>query len=326
MKDTSLKNSTPIKAIGEFTSSHGIVVVALLMIVVCSIISPNFMTKNNILNVLCQTAVYAMLACAEGTLIISGNIDLSAGSTVCMAGILAIPVYVATGSHIIAMAVSILVAVALNLITGIFVSVIKLPAFVATLAMQMAVRGAAKVYTGGMVITKTGEGFSFVGQGYVGGILPMPIIVMFLAILLLWVVLDKTRFGRNLFALGGNREAARASGINVDRYSLYAFLFAGLFVGLAGYVQASRVNAGIPTSCVGYEGKGISAAIIGGIGFAGGTGSAGSVLIGAIIIGIISNILNLMRVDSYVQEVINGLIIIVAVGLDLQTKKKKLSK
>ena len=154
----------------------------------------------------------------------------------------------------------------------------------------------------------------------------MPILVMLIAVIALWITLDKTRFGRNLFALGGNSEAARASGINVERYTFYAFIFSGIFVGLAGYVQASRVNAGIPTSCIGYEGKGISAAIIGGIGFAGGTGSAWSALIGAIIIGIISNILNLMKVDSYVQEIINGLIIVAAVVLDLQTKKKKLGK
>ena len=323
MRTKTLQESTFVKALRKFTSSYGIVVVTIVMIVICSIISPKFLTTSNILNVLCQSAVFAMIACAEGALIISGNIDLSAGSTVCMAGILAIPVYVATGSHIIALLFSIFCGVAMNALSGFFVSVFKLPAFVATLAMQMSVRGAAKVYTGGMVLTETGENFSFVGQGYIGGIFPMPVLLMLVAVVLMWIVLDRTRFGRNLFALGGNREAARASGINVDRYAFYAFLFAGVFIGLAGYVQASRVNAGIPTSCVGYEGKGISAAIIGGVGFAGGTGSAWGVLVGSIIIGIISNILNLMQADSYVQEVINGLIIVVAVVLDLQTKKKR---
>ena len=169
MKTTSLSENSVTKSIKKFTSSYGIVVVMLLMIVVCSIISPNFLTKNNVLNVLCQSAVYAMLACAEGVLIISGLIDLSAGSTVCMAGILAIPVYVATGSHVVALLAAIASGIVMNAITGVFVSALKLPAFVATLAMQMAVRGAAKVYTGGMVVTETGEGFSFVGQGYIGG-------------------------------------------------------------------------------------------------------------------------------------------------------------
>ena len=192
MKTTSLSENSVTKSIKKFTSSYGIVVVMLLMIVVCSIISPNFLTKNNILNVLCQSAVYAMLACAEGVLIISGLIDLSAGSTVCMAGILAIPVYVATGSHVVALLAAVASGVLMNAITGIFVAALKLPAFVATLAMQMAVRGAAKVYTGGMVVTETGEGFSFVGQGYIGGVFPMPILVMLIAVIALWITLDKT--------------------------------------------------------------------------------------------------------------------------------------
>lgn len=326
MTATASTQKTPLKKrMRSITSRYGIVFVLIIMVIACSFASPVFMTKTNLLNVLRQVCVYSLIACAEGILIISGNIDLAAGSTVCACGIAAIPVYVATGSTPIALIFAIAFGVALNAISGFFIAFLKVPAFITTLAMQMAVRGAVKVYTGGVVVTQTGENFTLMGQGYLFGV-PIPVYVMLAATLILWVVLDLTRFGRNLFAVGGNFEAARASGINVDRYRFYSYLLSGAFIGLAGYMFASRVNSGIPTACTGYEGQGISAAVIGGVGMGGGTGSAWGVLVGAVIIGVISNILNLLGVDSYMQEVINGAIILVAVVLDLQTKKKRVGK
>lgn len=325
MQEKKIEKEKIVNGFRDFSNKYGIILVLLLLVVICSLLTPVFATKNNVLNILRQICVYALLAAAEGTLIISGSIDLSAGSTVCLCGIVSIPIYIATGSTVITILMTILFGMALYAVTGVMVSVLKLPAFVATLAMQMAVRGAAKLYTGGMVITQTGEGFTTMGQGYLFGI-PNSVYVMLLGIFILWITWSKTRYGRNLFAIGGNPEAARASGINVNLYRFYSFLNAGAFVGLAGFMLASRLNNGNPAVGQGYEGQGISAAIIGGVGFAGGTGSAGGVLVGALIIGVISNILNLMRVDSYLQEVINGLIIVAAVALDLQTKKKKVGK
>lgn len=314
-----------LKDLKGMSNKYGIVLVLMLLILVSSLLTPVFFTSSNLLNIMRQTCVITLIAFAEGSLILSGGIDLSAGATTCMCGLLAIPIYVATGSTAIALVASILIGVMLYAITGFFVAAFNVPAFVATLAMNMAVRGACKLYTGGVVITQTGENFTLMGQGYLFGI-PIAVYVMLFAGVVLWAVLDRTRFGRNLFAVGGNPEAARASGINVRHYRFYSFIFAGAFIGLAGYMMASRVNSGIPTAGAGYEGQGISAAIIGGVGFAGGTGSAWGILVGAIIMGVISNILNLMQVDSYLQEVINGLIILVAVILDLQTKKKQLGK
>ena len=319
------KNKSAKDKVGFLESKYGIVVVLFILVIVCSIVSPVFLTATNILNVLRQVCVVALVAFAEAVLIISGSIDLSAGTLMCFSGIMAIPVYVSTGSITIAIGAAIVCGIVLEGISGLLVSLFNLPPFVATLAMNMSARGAVKLYTGGMVITDTGENFSFMGQGYLG-IIPIPVIVMLIATIALWIVLEKTRFGRNLYAVGGNAEAARASGINVKRFRLYSFIFAGIFIGLAGYMFASRVNSGVPTAGTGYEGQGISAAIIGGVGFAGGTGSAGGVLVGAIIMGVISNILNLMRVDSYLQEVINGIIVVVAVIIDLQTKKKRLGQ
>ena len=318
-------NKSAKDKVGFLVSKFGIVVVLFILVIVCSIVSPVFLTATNILNVLRQVCVVALVAFAEAVLIISGSIDLSAGTLMCFSGIMAIPVYVSTGSITIAIGAAIVCGIVLEGISGLLVSLFNLPPFVATLAMNISARGEVKLYTGGMVITDTGENFSFMGQGYLG-IIPIPVIVMLIATIALWIVLEKTRFGRNLYAVGGNAEAARASGINVKRFRLYSFIFAGIFIGLAGYMFASRVNSGVPTAGTGYEGQGISAAIIGGVGFAGGTGSAGGVLVGAIIMGVISNILNLMRVDSYLQEVINGIIVVVAVIIDLQTKKKRLGQ
>ncbi|MEG1012258.1 MAG: ABC transporter permease [Ruthenibacterium sp.] len=309
----------------SFASKYGIVLVLLVLCTISALLSPVFLTASNILNVLRQTCVVALVAFAEAVLIISGGIDLAAGSTMCLTGVLAIPIYVATNSVIISLSLTILIGITIYFIVGFLVAIFNVPPFVATLAMNMAARGAVKVYTGGVTITQTGENFSWMGQGYVG-VIPIPVIVMISATIALWIVLSKTRFGRNLYAMGGNPEAARASGINLKRYRIYSFLFAGVFIGIAGYMFTSRLNAGVPTGGAGYEGQGISSAIIGGVGFAGGTGSAWGVLVGALIMGVISNILNLMKVDSYVQEIINGAIIISAVILDLQTKKRKFGR
>jgi inositol transport system permease protein len=313
------------KRLGKIYSRYGIFFVLLFLMVVCAIISPNFLTADNLLNVLRQTSVVALIAFAETVLIISGNIDLSAGSTMCLAGIVGITGYQLTNSIILAICFSIATAIICNVISGSLVAYLGLPSFISTLAMQQMARGAVLIYTGGVIITQTGKKFPLLGQGHIGPI-PIPIIVMFVVAIFLWIVLDKTRFGRNLFAIGGNKEAARASGINVKNYTLKSFIFSAIFIGIGGYMFASRVNSGIPTAGAGYEGNGISAAIIGGVGFSGGTGSAWGVIVGAMIMGIISNILNLLRVDSYVQQVVNGAIIVLAVVLDLQTKKKRIGQ
>ena len=146
------------------------------------------------------------------------------------------------------------------------------------------------------------------------------------AVVILWVLLDQTVVGRKFYALGGSREAARACGINLKKYVILAYALSGLFIGLAGVLYTSRANCGVATGAQGYEGQAISATVIGGIGFAGGTGSAWGAIVGAVVLGIISNILNLLGVDSYVQQIINGAIIVLAVGLDTFTRSLRVSQ
>lgn len=308
----------------NFITRYSIYFITLIFMVICTCMNDRFLTVDNIINILRQISVYALLAFAESVCIISGNLDLAAASTLVFSGCMSIFVYTATESLLLAVVVAILVGVVINTVSGIIVAYFNIPPFVATLGMQMSVRGAVYMLTGGMTITETGGNFKMIGQGYMGPI-PNPVLIMLLCAVIFWVLLDRTRLGRNFYAVGGNREAARASGISLRRYTIYAYMVAGAFTGLAGIVYCSRINAGTPAGAQGYEGLGIAAAVIGGIGFAGGTGNAWGAVIGAVVIGIINNILNLMGVNSYMQQVINGLVIILAVGLDTFTRSKRTS-
>lgn len=176
------------------------------------------------------------------------------------------------------------------------------------------------------MISQTGENWKVLGQGFVFVSIPISVIVMLVAALLLWILLDMTVVGRRFYALGGNREAARACGINLKKYVILAYALSGLFIGLGGILYTSRANCGIASGAQGYEGQAISATVIGGIGFAGGTGSAWGAIVGAVVLGIISNILNLLGVDSYVQQIINGFIIVLAVGLDSFTRSLRVAR
>ena len=304
---------------------YGIVLVLLAICAVSVLINPVFMTTNNLLNILRQACVTALIALAEGILILSGGIDLAAGSSLALSGILAIPAIMATNSIVVGLLVAIGIGMLCSLVTALTVAYLDMPPFVVTLALMMSIRGVIFVITGGVVLTKTGDLFKIMGQGYVGPI-PIPVIVMLVATTIIWIVLTKTRFGRNLFAVGGNREAARASGINIKKVSIGSFLLSGALIGLGGYMYMSRVNAGVPTGGLTYEGLGISGAIIGGVSFTGGIGSAWGMMIGALIMAVINNALNLAMVDSYIQQIISGAIIIAAVALDLQTKKRRFGR
>lgn len=305
----------------KIISRYGIYFIAVIIFLISAVASPSFCTSKNLISVLRQISVLTLLACAETVLIICGQIDLAAGAGLSLAGIFSIPVYLATGSIGIAIIAAMIIGMGCSLISGLCVTYLGLPAFIATLAMQMIMQGIVLLYTGGMPITQVGN-FAVFGQGMLGSV-PYPVLVMAVAIIILWIILGKTTFGRYMYAFGGNKEAARASGINIKKISMFAFAFAGAFIGLAGIMMMSRLNAGIPTAGDGYETDAIAAAVIGGASLSGGIGTAQGTLCGAIITGIISNILNLLGIQSYVQTIIKGLIIIGALALDVKSRGKK---
>jgi inositol transport system permease protein len=201
------------------------------------------------------------------------------------------------------------------------VSTFKTPPFIATLAMLTVARGVALLYTKGQNILQLGK-FVIFGQGSVG-IIPIPIIFLVITAIITWYILRHTRFGRSLYAVGGNEEAAIASGINVGSIKYRAFIINGIFVGLAGVLFMSRVNAGLPNGAVGYEMTALTAAIIGGTSFSGGIGTAVGTLAGAFIVGFLDNIMNLSGVDSYMQQIVRGAIIALAVIYDIRSKNRR---
>lgn len=300
----------------------GIILILFVLIIVSSLLSEKFLLPNNLLNVLRQSSVTAVLAYSETILIIMGCIDLSVGSLAAIGGILGIYVYAATGNMLLSILTAMLTAGIISLIAGIFIAHLNVPPFIATLATNLSVRGLVYVITSGQPVVTT-EGFSEFGQGSLFGFLPNIVVVMFVVATVIYIIMHHTTHGRRVYAIGGNKEAANASGVNVPQVIVLTYILGGLLCGLAGIMTVSRVNAGMPTTATGYETDAIAATVIGGTSFTGGIGNPWGTVIGAFIIGIIGNILTLTGVYSYIQDIFKGLIILAAVVIDIRGKTRK---
>ena len=303
------------------TKKYSIFFVLLILIVLCSLFNHNFLSTRNLTNVSRQISVTTILAFGETILIICGMLDLSSGSVLALAGVFSVSAYKSTGSMTIAILVAIAVAVFCNIINGLLVTRLKAPPFIATLSMLAMARGAALFYTNGQNIYQIG-GYKTVGQGSIG-FLPIPIIFLITILIITWYILKHTCFGRSLYAIGGNEEAANASGINVNSNKMLAFIINGIFVGIAGVLFMSRVNAGLPNGAIGFEFQALTSSIIGGTSFSGGIGTAGGTLAGAFIVGFLNNIMNLASINSYLQQIIRGAIIALAVVYDIWSKNRR---
>jgi inositol transport system permease protein len=305
----------------KITRGYSIYLVLIALIGISSFINPNFFSGENISNVTRQISVTTILAFGETILIICGLLDLSSGSVLALSGLLSVASYKATGSMPLAFAIAIGVAMLCNLVSALMVTRFAAPAFIATLAMQAMARGGALLFSNGQNIYQIGD-YTKVGQGSLAFI---PIPLMFLVGLfgMTWYILKHTRFGRSLYAIGGNQEAAKASGIDVNRVKVLAFMVNGLLVGIAGVLFMSRVNAGLPNGAINYEFQGLTSSIIGGTSFSGGIGTAGGTVVGAFIVGFLNNIMNLANVNSYMQQIARGAIIALAVIYDISTKNRR---
>lgn len=312
------------KSISQVMEKYSIFIVLLFMIILCTILNKNFLSTGNVSNIMKQLAVPTILAYGEMLLIISGMLDLSSGSVLALAGVLSISSYKATGSLVVGLLVAVVIAVVCNLINALMVTNFQAPPFIATLAMQMVARGIALFFTKGQNILQLDKYIVF-GQGTLGPI-PISIIFMIVITFIIWYILRHTRFGRSLYAIGGNEEAAVASGINVKKNKYIVFILNGILVGISGVLFMSRVNAGLPNGALGYEMEGLTAAIVGGTSFSGGVGTTLGTLAGAFIIGCLNNIMNLIGVDSYIQQIVKGAIIALAVIWDIQSKNKKTNR
>jgi inositol transport system permease protein len=303
------------------SSKYSIYIILVAMIFVSSAISPVFLSAGNFSNISRQISITTILAFGQTLLIICGLIDLSAGSVMALAGLLSVIFYKATGLFYASMAVGMAVGLVCGYINGFVVTRFGTPAFIATLAMMTIARGAALLLTGGQNVYQLDD-FTVWGQGSLLGV-PTPVLFLLLVTGLTWYVLNHTRLGRYIYAIGGNQEAARASGVQVESIKMKAFLLNGALVGMAGVLYMSRVNAGLPNAGIGFEFDAMTAAIIGGTSFSGGIGTAVGTLAGAFIMGFLGNIMNLLGVQSYVQQIVKGGIIVLAVAYDIASKGKR---
>lgn len=286
-----------------------------LLVVIMAIMSGDFFTTQNLLNVGVQAAVTAILAFGVTFAIVAGGIDLSVGSVAAFSGVLLGWFTVTQGMPtFLGIILAILCGTACGLLNGVLIAYGKLPPFIATLAMLSAARGLAQVVSEGNPVLLP-EDLSWIATN-IGEWLPVPVIVMLLAGLVAAVVLTRTYSGRTMYAIGGNEEAAKLSGIRVNRQKLVIYTLVGAFAAVAGIVFAARLGSAQPNAAMGYELDAIAAVVIGGASLTGGIGKASGTLIGALILGVLRNGLVLLDVSAFWQQVVIGVVIALAVLLD----------
>jgi len=298
---------------------YGILIGLIGLITGFSVLSERFFTISNMLIVMRQTSIVAFLAVGMSFVILGAGIDLSVGSVLAFSGAVGAGV-MQNGGIFFGILAGLALGTALGTFNGIVITKLKIPAFIATLAMMAIARGGTLVYTDGRPITGLPSSFAFLGRGYIGNV-PFPIILMLIIFILAYIVLKLTRFGRYVYATGGNINAARASGIKVDNVIISTFAISGFLSGLTGMVLASRLNSAQPTAGMGYELDAIAAVVLGGTNLFGGEGELWGTLVGAFIMGILNNGLNMLNVSSFYQQVVKGIVILIAVTVAQSGKK-----
>jgi len=295
----------------------------LFLIVVVSIISPNFFSVDNMLNTLRQTSVNAIIAVGMTMVIITAGIDLSVGAVLALTGAFAASMIGMEVNVFIAVSITLVAGLLLGAMSGIIVAHGKVQPFIATLVTMTALRGATLVFTDGRPIstgyTENADMFSWLGTGYLFYV-PVPVWIMALIFATGWYLLNHTRTGRNIYALGGNEDATRLSGINVNRVKIIVYSLCGLTAAIASIIITARLSSAQPTAGLGYELDAIAAVVLGGTSLMGGRGRIMGTLIGALIIGFLNNALNLLDVSSYYQMLAKASVILLAVIVDNRNK------
>lgn len=300
----------------NYLSKYGILIALLIICIILSIATPYFFTFQNLVIVLRQVSINGILAIGVTFVIIAGGIDLSLGSVIALTGVIAASfAHPNTFPVIVPVIIGLLAGVLVGTINGLTITLGKVAPFIVTLGMMSIARGLALVLSNGRPVTNLSPSFNFIGGGDVLHI-PVPILLFVLVILVSFVILKYTRIGRYIYAVGGNENAAKASGIRVSRVKLFAYIMCSGLAALAGIVLASRITTGQPNAGIAYELDAIAAVVIGGTSLLGGRGSIAGTVIGVLIIGVINNGLDLLNVSSYYQQIIKGIIIVGAVLLD----------
>ncbi|MBD8952580.1 MAG: ribose ABC transporter permease [Subdoligranulum sp.] len=308
-----------------FKRNAGIMIGLVALCVVIAFRSDSFLTYENIMNVLRQSAQNIFIASGMTIILIAGGIDLSVGSVVGLVGVM-VGTMVNDGMPILlAVGICLVVGALMGTFNGMILSRTTLPPFIVTYALMTILRGGIYVYTGGTTVRIDDRSFIAVGTGYTLGI-PNPVWYMAVILAIVYLILNRTKLGRHIYAIGGNEKAAEFSGIDVKNVRLFVYVFSGIMAAVAGIVLAARSYSGQPTAGTGAEMDAIEACVLGGCSMAGGYGFIGGTIIGALIIAIMNNGLNLMRIDSYWQMVAKGVIVLIAVYVDYVKNQKKNQK
>jgi ribose transport system permease protein len=309
------------KVINQF-KDKAIWIVFILMFIGFALASPRFLSSSNLFTIARQVSMYGIAAVGMTFVILIAGIDLSAGSTITIVNIVCAFLMVKSGfSMTTAIICALLLAITIGVLNGFLVSTIRIPAIIATFATQTIFAGAAYLLSGGTPIYGFDERFKVIGQGYVGPV-PVPVIIMICCFAIGSFILNKTYFGRYFYAVGGNEEAAKLSGIRVGRIKYLVYALAGLFSGLAGIVMLSRTNSAQPTAGIGFEFDIITCVVLGGVSVTGGLGKISNVIAGVLIIGILTNGMVLLNVSTFMQMIVKGLVLILAVGFDCIQKRR----
>ena len=293
----------------------GMLPVLILICILFAVLTPNFLTENNIINVVRQASINIVLAAGMTFVILTGGIDLSVGSVLGLTAVMAVVVSLVPGFGWAAVPAALLTGLIIGVLTGVIIAYLGLPPFIVTLGTYTAIRGAAYLAAGGTTVINSNIGFAWIGNGYLGPI-PWLVIIALLIIAVSAFILHGTVLGVHVYAVGGNPQAARLTGIPVSLVLIFVYGVSGLLSGLAGAMSASRLYSAQGQLGIGYELDAIAAVILGGTSFSGGIGNVFGTLVGALIIAVLNNGLTLLNVSFYWQLVIKGAVIVLAVTLD----------
>ena len=306
-----------------FIKRYGIVFVMIGMILLLTVITENFLSYNNILNVLSTISINGCIALGMCIVITAGGIDLTVGALLAWGFVVAGLVLKSTHSIPLACVIALVTCAVMGVVTGLMIAQFDLFPFVATLAMQLVIRGLATALSGGASFPVAVSAFTKIGLGKVFGVVPIPALILLVLAVIAYILMHWTKFGRYVYAIGGNRDAAIASGVNVYWVTVWTYVISGIFTGVAALIMTAKINASQPNIGTGYETDAIAACVIGGTSFAGGVSTIPGTVVGIIIIGLIYNGMNLLGVESYWQTVCKGVLIVLAVLLDKAMNKRR---
>lgn len=306
----------------DFVRQGTLVLLLIFEIIFFSLMSDKFMSSSNMINILRQVSITGISSVGMFMVILLGGIDLSVGSMYAFIGVISAYIFNASKSTIITVLSALIIGMIIGLFNGIITSKFRIPAFITTLATMSILRGGGYVMTGGTPIGVTDYKFTLLGSGYAWKIIPIPVIIMIVVVIIGSFLIGYTRFGRYIYACGGNEQASLYSGLKTDRIKIIVFTIAGILNGLAAITLAGRLGGGLPASGNGAEMDVITAVVLGGTSMTGGKGKLWGVTTGVLLIGILTNGLTMISVSTYWQQIIKGVIILLAVLFDTRITNK----